>query len=145
MKKRKGKKRLFFIWKSQKGYDGLIEAGVGAFVLSLFLLLAMETLPVFILKADLNNYAEKAIRRLEVAGEVTSEIQTTLANMADTYSLSPVIEIDTNYISGTEKIQIDEKITFTARQTYTIDLGAFGSVDIPIFGKAVGYSEVFWK
>jgi len=139
------RERFVKIWSSQNGFDGLIEAGIGVFVLCLFLLLALETIPALMLKADLNNYAEKAVRRIEVSGEVNAAIRSSLDDMADAYSLSPEIEINTTYISGTEKIQIDEKITFTARQTYRIDLGAFGQVDIPLSGQAVGYSEVFWK
>lgn len=136
---------IWRIFRDNAGMAGYIDASLAIIILSLFLLLALEAMPALMLREDLNNFADKAVHRLEVSGTADRETLEAIQDIADTYQLSPVIQIDTAYMGATSQIQIDTRIVFTASQMYTMDFGFLGSYDIPLSGKAVGYSEVYWK
>lgn len=131
--------------KNKKGFSGYIEAVVAVFIICMVISMGVNIFPAFILKNDLDDYAEKALRRVELSGNTENETIGIIKDIAKEYNLEPEINIECEYINGTNKIQIDTKIVLTARQSYTFDFGLLGTHTITLYGKATGYSEVYFK
>ena len=56
------------------------------------------------------------------------------------------VKWEANTLSGSNKVQLDQKITIIAEQEYDIgNFGPFGSFSVDLTGKASGKSEVYWK
>ena len=133
------------IIKDTKGISGYIEAAVGVFCICIVIVLGMNIFPVYILKNRLDNYTEKALRRIELSGNTEDDTMEFIKKIAEEYGIEPEIEVICEHIKGTKNIQIDNKIVMKAKQDYTMNLGILGSYTIGLHGKATGYSEVYFK
>lgn len=129
--------------RSGEGYIDVITIIISAM---LVIALAVKVFPVFVVKHQLNNFANELCRTAEIAGRVGIETTARKEELKAQTGLSPHITWTTNYISGTNKVQLNEKIEVTLNQTENIGLfGSFGSFPIELTSKATGRSEVYWK
>ena len=103
--------------------------------------LAVQVLPVFIAKNQLNTYATELCREAEISGRVGSETSRRAAVLTEQTGLSPRISW-----SKTGNIQLNEDITVTLTLEKNIGLfGGFGSFPITLRSEASGKSEVYHK
>lgn len=128
------------ILKSKRG-EGYIDVCVLVLCAMLVIALAVQVLPVFIAKHQLDTYATELCREAEISGRVGSETSRRAAVLTEQTGLSPRISW-----SKTGNIQLNEGITVTLTLDRNIGLfGGFGSFPITLRSEASGKSEVYHK
>ena len=126
--------------KSKRG-EGYIDVCVLVLCAMLVIALAVQVLPVFIAKNQLDTYATELCREAEISGRVGSETSRRAAVLTEQTGLSPRISW-----SKTGNIQLNEEITVTLTLDMNIGLfGGFGSFPISLRSEASGKSEVYHK
>lgn len=140
-----GSERLNIIFKSKRG-EGYIDVIVIMLSAMMVIALAVKVFPVFIQKYKLDYFANELCRTAEVSGQVGSETVTREAELKYQTGLNPSVLWSGKFISGSKRIQINNSITVTLKQTMNIGLfGSFGWVPVELSAKATGRSEVYWK
>jgi hypothetical protein len=128
------------ILKCKRG-EGYIDVCVLVLCAMLVIALAVQILPVFIAKNQLDTYATELCREAEISGRVGSETSRRAAVLTEQTGLSPRISW-----SKTGNIQLNEDITVTLTLEKNIGLfGGFGSFPITLRSEASGKSEVYHK
>ena len=128
------------ILKSKRG-EGYIDVCVLVLCAMLVIALAVQVLPVFIAKNQLDTYATELCREAEISGRVGSETSRRAAVLTEQTGLSPRISW-----SKTGNIQLNQEITVTLTLDRNIGLfGGFGSFPITLRSEASGKSEVYHK
>jgi hypothetical protein len=125
--------------------EGYIDTVVIIISAMLVIAFAVKVFPVFIIKNQLNNYANEIIRTAEISGRVGTEVNTKAEELKEQTDINPIISWKANYISGTNKIQLNDEITVTVSSTVDIGFFSFASFPIELNAKATGRSEVYWK
>ena len=128
------------ILKSKRG-EGYIDVCVLVLCTMLVIALAVQVLPAFIAKQQLDTFATELVREAEIAGRVGSETNRREQALREQTGLDPTVQW-----SDTGRIQLNEEVSGTL--TYEIDLGlfaGFGSFPITLRADATGKSEVYWK
>ena len=128
------------ILKSKRG-EGYIDVCVLVLCTMLVIALAVQVLPAFIAKQQLDTFATELVREAEIAGRVGSETNRREQALREQTGLDPTVQW-----SDTGRIQLNEEVSVTL--TYEIDLGrfaGFGSFPITLRAAATGKSEVYWK
>ena len=128
------------ILQSKRG-EGYIDVCVLVLCAMLVIALAVQVLPVFIAKHQLDTYATELCREAEISGRVGSETSRRAAVLTEQTGLSPRISW-----SKTGNIQLNQEITVTLTLDRNIGLfGGFGSFPITLRSEASGKSEVYHK
>ena len=126
--------------KSKRG-EGYIDVCVLVLCAMLVIALAVQVLPVFIAKNQLDTYATELCREAEISGRVGSETNRRAAVLTEQTGLSPRISW-----SKTGNIQLNQEVTVTLTLDRNIGLfGGFGSFPITLRSEASGKSEVYHK
>ena len=126
--------------KSKRG-EGYIDVCVLVLCAMLVIALAVQVLPVFIAKNQLDTYATELCREAEISGRVGSETSRRAAVLTEQTGLSPRISW-----SKAGNIQLNQEITVTLTLERNIGLfGGFGSFPITLRSEASGKSEVYHK
>ena len=126
--------------KSKRG-EGYIDVCVLVLCAMLVIALAVQVLPVFIAKNQLDTYATELCREAEFSGRVGSESSRRAAVLTEQTGLRPRISR-----SKTGTIQLNQEITVTLTLERNIGLfGGFGSFPITLRSEASGKSEVYHK
>lgn len=126
--------------KSKRG-EGYIDVCVLVLCAMLVIALAVQVLPVFIAKNQLDTYATELCREAEISGRVGSETNRRAAVLTEQTGLNPRISW-----SKTGTIQLNQEITVTLTLDKNIGLfGGFGSFPITLRSEASGKSEVYHK
>ena len=126
--------------KSKRG-EGYIDVCVLVLCAMLVIALAVQVLPVFIAKHQLDTYATELCREAEISGRVDSETSRRAAVLTEQTGLSPRISW-----SKAGNIQLNQEITVTLTLDKNIGLfGGFGSFPITLRSEASGKSEVYHK
>ena len=128
------------ILKSKRG-EGYIDVCVLVLCTMLVIALAVQVLPAFIAKQQLDTFATELVREAEIAGRVGSETNRREQALREQTGLDPTVQW-----SDTGRIQLNEEVSVTL--TYEIDLGlfaGFGSFPVTLRADATGKSEVYWK
>lgn len=121
--------------------EGYIDVCVLVLCAMLVIALAVQVLPVFIAKNQLDTYATELCREAEISGRVGSETSRRAAVLTEQTGLSPRISW-----SKTGNIQLNQEITVTLTLEKNIGLfGGFGSFPITLRSEASGKSEVYHK
>lgn len=128
------------ILKCRRG-EGYIDVCVLVLCAMLVIALAVQVLPVFIAKNQLDTYATELCREAEISGRVGSETSRRAAVLTEQTGLNPRISW-----SKTGSIQLGGEITVTLTLEKNIGLfGSFGSFPITLRSQASGKSEVYHK
>lgn len=125
------------ILRSRRG-EGYIDVCVLVLCAMLVIALAVQVLPAFIAKQQLDTFATELVREAEIAGRIGPETDRREQALREQTGLDPEIEW-----SDTGRIQLNEEVTVTL--THEIDLGlfaGFGSFPITLRADATGKSEV---
>ena len=128
------------IMKSRRA-EGYLDVVVLVLCAVLVLALAIQILPVFVAKQQLDIFATELVREAEVTGRVGSETSHRAAVLREKTGIDPDISWST---SG--RIQLNEEVTVTLTLHRNIGLfGGFGSFPVTLKAQATGKSEVYWK
>ena len=128
------------ILRSKHG-ESYIDVCVLVLCAMLVIALAVQVLPVFIAKNQLDTYATELCREAEISGRVGSETSRRAAVLTEQTGLSPRISW-----SKTGNIQLNQEVTVTLTLDKNIGLfGGFGSFPITLRSEASGKSEVYHK
>lgn len=126
--------------KSKRG-EGYVDVCVLVLCAMLVIALAVQVLPVFIAKHQLDTYATELCREAEISGRVGSETSRRAAVLTEQTGLSPRISW-----SKTGNIQLNQEVTVTLTLDMNIGMfGGFGSFPITLCSEASGKSEVYHK
>lgn len=127
------------ILKSKKG-EGYIDTVVVVIVAMMLIALAVKVYPVFVIKNDLNTFANELARVAEIEGRIGSETRTKENELKATLGIDPEITW-----SKSGNINLNEE--FSVVLTLPVDIGffEFGSFPITLTAKATGRSEVYHK
>lgn len=127
------------ILRSQKG-EGYIDTVVVVLVSMMLIALAVKVYPVFIVKNDLDTFANELVRVAEIEGRIGSETRAKENELKARLGIEPSI-----IWSRTGNIQLNE--TFSVVLTLSVDIAffEFGSFPITLTSHATGRSEVYHK
>ena len=127
------------ILKSNKG-EGYIDVVVVVLVVMMVIALGVKVYPVFLVKSDLNTFANELARVAEIEGRVGSETNSKKNELRSSLGIDPEVVWST-----TGNIDLNED--FSVVLTLPVDIGffEFGSFPITLTSKATGRSEVYHK
>lgn len=128
-----------------KSGEGYIDTVVIVMVAMLVIAFAVKVFPVYIVKNQLNTFADEVMRTAEISGRVGTEVSVKAESLKEQTGINPIISWQANYISGTNNVQLNDEITVTVTKTVDIGFFSFGSFPIGLKAKATGRSEVYWK
>ena len=121
--------------------EGYIDTVVLVLCAMLVIALAVRVYPVYIVKLQLDNFADELVREAEIAGRVGSETSDRERVLNDKTGLPPSVSW-----SKTGNIQLNEEVTVTLTLERNIGLfGGFGSFPVQLKARASGKSEVYHK
>lgn len=121
--------------------EGYIDTVVLVLCAMLVIALAVRVYPVYIVKLQLDNFADELVREAEIAGRVGSETSDRERVLNDKTGLHPSVSW-----SKTGNIQLNEEVTVTLTLERNIGLfGGFGSFPVHLKARASGKSEVYHK
>ena len=125
---------------NKKG-EGYIDTVVLVLCAMLVIALAVRVYPVYIVKLQLDNFADELVREAEIAGRVGSETSNRERVLNEKMGLYPSVSW-----SKTGNIQLNEEVTVTLTLERNIGLfGGFGSFPVQLKARASGKSEVYHK
>ncbi|WP_202708501.1 DUF4320 family protein [Sporosalibacterium faouarense] len=127
------------ILKSKRG-EGYIDVVVVVLVAMMVIAMAVKVYPVFVVKGDLNTFANELARVAEIEGRIGSETTAKKNELRASLGIDPTVNWST---SG----NIDLNEEFSVVLTLPVDIGffEFGSFPITLTAKATGRSEVYHK
>jgi hypothetical protein len=127
------------ILKSKRG-EGYIDVVVVVLVAMMVIAMAVKVYPVFVVKNDLNTFANELARVAEIEGRIGSETSAKKNELRASLGIDPAVNWST---SGS----IDLNEEFSLVLTLPVDIGffEFGSFPITLTAKATGRSEVYHK
>lgn len=121
--------------------EGYIDTVVLVLCVILVVALAVRVYPVYIVKLQLDNFADELVREAEIAGRVGSETSDRERVLNEKTGLHPSVSW-----SRTGNIQLNEEVTVTLSMEMNIGLfGGFGSFPVRLEARASGKSEVYYK
>lgn len=133
-------KRLKRILKEQAG-EGYIDTAVLVLCAMLVIALAVRIYPIYVIKLQLDNYADELIREAEIEGRVGAETEERQRTLSEKTGLYPNISW-----SRIGNIQLNQEVTVTLTLQKDIGLfGGFGSFPVELKARASGKSEVYHK
>ncbi|OSA94597.1 UNVERIFIED_ORG: hypothetical protein B2H93_08035 [Clostridium botulinum] len=130
--------------KEKKG-EGYIDTVVIVIAAIMVISFAVKVFPIFVVKNQLNNYANEVMRTAEISGGIGTEVSVKEESLKEQTGINPTISWQADYISGTNKVQLNDEITVIVTKTVDIGFFSFGSFPIELKSKATGRSEVYWK
>jgi hypothetical protein len=127
------------ILNSKRG-EGYIDVVVIVLVVMMVIAMAVKVYPVFVMKSDLNIFANELARVAEIEGRIGSETTAKENELRANLGIDPTVNWST---SG--NINLNEE--FSVVLTLSVDIGffEFGSFPITLTAKATGRSEVYHK
>lgn len=127
------------ILKSKRG-EGYIDVVVVVLIAMMVIAMAVKVYPVFVVKSDLNTFANELARVAEIEGRIGSETSAKKNELRASLGIDPAVNWST---SGS----IDLNEEFSLVLTLPVDIGffEFGSFPITLTAKATGRSEVYHK
>ena len=130
------KKRL-----KRRSGEGYIDVCVLVVCAMLVIAFALQVMPVFIAKQQLDTYATELVREAEISGRVGAETTLREQILNERMGITPEVEW-----SQTGNIQLNHEVTVIVRLDADIGLfGDFGWFPVSLTAQATGKSEVYWK
>ena len=127
------------ILKSKRG-EGYIDVVVVVLVAMMVIAMAVKIYPVFVVKSDLNTFANELARVAEIEGRIGSETTAKKNELRASLGIDPAV-------NWSKSGSIDLNDEFSVILTLPVDIGffEFGSFPITLTAKATGRSEVYHK
>lgn len=126
----------------EKRGEGYIDIAVGILCLMLVIALAVSLFPVFMVKQQLNRFADEIVRQAEIVG--STSVNRRIEELREETGLDPEISWDCDYFEGS-KVQLNGDIAVTLTCRINLGFFQFGSFPVKIRARASGKSEVYYK
>lgn len=126
----------------EKRGEGYIDIAVGILFLMLVIALAVSLFPVFMVKQQLNRFADEIVRQAEIVG--STSVNRRIEELREETGLDPEISWDCDYFEGS-KVQLNGDIAVTLTCRINLGFFQFGSFPVEIRARASGKSEVYYK
>ena len=126
----------------EKRGEGYIDIAVGILCLMLVIALAVSLFPVFMVKQQLNRFADEIVRQAEIVGRTS--VNRRIEELREETGLDPEISWDCDYFEGS-KVQLNGDIAVTLTCRINLGFFQFGSFPVEIRARASGKSEVYYK
>ena len=126
----------------EKRGEGYIDIAVGILYLMLVIALAVSLFPVFMVKQQLNRFADEIVRQAEIVG--STSVNRRIEELREETGLDPEISWDCDYFEGS-KVQLNGDIAVTLTCRINLGFFQFGSFPVEIRARASGKSEVYYK
>ena len=126
----------------EKRGEGYIDIAVGILCLMLVIALAVSLFPVFMVKQQLNRFADDIVRQAEIVG--STSVNRRIEELREETGLDPEISWDCDYFEGS-KVQLNGDIAVTLTCRINLGFFQFGSFPVEIRARASGKSEVYYK
>ena len=126
----------------EKRGEGYIDIAVGILCLMLVIALAVSLFPVFMVKQQLNRFADEIVRQAEIVG--STSVNRRIEELREETGLDPEISWDCDYFEGS-KVQLNGDIAVTLTCRINLGFFQFGSFPVEIRARASGKSEVYYK
>ena len=123
----------------EKRGEGYIDIAVGILCLMLVIALAVSLFPVFMVKQQLNRFADEIVRQAEIVG--STSVNRRIEELREETGLDPEISWDCDYFEGS-KVQLNGDIAVTLTCRINLGFFQFGSFPVEIRARASGKSEV---
>lgn len=121
--------------------EGYIDVVVLVLCAMLVIALAVRVLPIYVVKLQLDNFADELVREAEIYGRVGAETSERERMLREKTGLTPTVTW-----SRTGNIQLNEEVEVTLTLQRNIGLfGNFGSFPVQLKAKASGKSEVYYR
>jgi len=128
------------ILRDKKG-EGYIDVAVTVLCVMMVIALGVRLFPIFIIKMQVDNFADELVREAEISGRVGSETANRQRILEEKTGIHPSV-----HWSKSGRLQLNEEVTVTVSVQENLGLfGNFGSFPITIRARASGKSEVYWK
>ena len=126
----------------EKRGEGYIDIAVGILCLMLVIALAVSLFPVFMVKQQLNRFADEIVRQAEIVG--STSVNRRIEELREETGLDTEISWDCDYFEGS-KVQLNGDIAVTLTCRINLGFFQFGSFPVEIRARASGKSEVYYK
>ena len=126
----------------EKRGEGYIDIAVGILCRMLVIALAVSLFPVFMVKQQLNRFADEIVRQAEIVG--STSVNRRIEELREETGLDPEISWDCDYFEGS-KVQLNGDIAVTLTCRINLGFFQFGSFPVEIRARASGKSEVYYK
>lgn len=126
----------------EKRGEGYIDIAVGVLCLMLVIALAVSLFPVFMVKQQLDRFADEIVRQAEIVG--STSVNRRIEELREETGLDPEISWDCDYFEGS-KVQLNGDIAVTLTCRINLGFFQFGSFPVEIRARASGKSEVYYK
>lgn len=126
----------------EKRGEGYIDIAVGILCLMLVIALAVSLFPVFMVKQQLNRFADEIVRQAEIVG--STSVNRRIEELREETGLDPEISWDCDYFEGS-KVQLNGDIAVTLTCRINLGFFQFGSFPVEIRARASGKIEVYYK
>ena len=126
----------------EKRGEGYIDIAVGILCLMLVIALSVSLFPVFMVKQQLNRFADEIVRQAEIVG--STSVNRRIEELREETGLDPEISWDCDYFEGS-KVQLNGDIAVTLTCRINLGFFQFGSFPVEIRARASGKSEVYYK
>ena len=126
----------------EKRGEGYIDIAVGILCLMLVIALAVSLFPVFMVKQQLNRFADEIVRQADIVG--STSVNRRIEELREETGLDPEISWDCDYFEGS-KVQLNGDIAVTLTCRINLGFFQFGSFPVEIRARASGKSEVYYK
>lgn len=120
--------------------EGYVDSAVIVIVSMLVIALAVKVYPVFIIKNELNTFADEIARVAEIEGRIGVETTNKQNELKASMGINPTIEW-----SKYGNIQLNTEFSVIVTEVVDIGFFEFGSFPITLKAKATGRSEVYYK
>ena len=126
----------------EKRGEAYMDIAVGILCLMLVIALAVSLFPVFMVKQQLNRFADEIVRQAEIVG--STSVNRRIEELREETGLDPEISWDCDYFEGS-KVQLNGDIAVTLTCRINLGFFQFGSFPVEIRARASGKSEVYYK
>lgn len=130
---------------TEKRGEGYIDGAIIILICTMMIALAFAVYPVFVAKAQINQFASEIVREAEISGAIGTNVVSRIDKLSKELINVDSIEWDADYIQGTKKIQLNGYIEVTVEKTMNIGFFEFGSFPVKLIATDSGFSEVYWK
>ena len=127
--------------------EAYIDVVIMVMISCLVLACIVQVIPGIVYKFQLGSFATNVSRIISVEGCYTQEVRNTIEEYRESGKLGDVlITLDgTEFISGTDRIQLNDQIVVHVTADYDLGFFSFGSFKVTFYNKALARSEVYWK
>ena len=132
------------ILKERRG-EFTVKGAMLFMLVMMLIVLSVSVIGVVNRMAVLHGMSAKLVRYIEIRGMNDSNVDNEIERVLQSSGLDCDVDIDAEFIAGTNKIQFGDPIRVTVAHTARFGVGGILAVPVSLTSRAEGRSEVYWK